>query len=225
MEIYNLEVVEIPTNLPGRPRRRGRRGLPDRRREVQGHHPRDRGGLRARPADPRRHDLDREVRAPRRAAASKDGFTQIDFEDPKALEPLYDAAREGRGREALRRAQRPLPRAGGLHRRPGRRAGRDHHRDQHGRPRHRHPARRQRQDARRAGDSAASKGEERARARDGDPRRDRPRSRSGRSRPAASTCSAPSGTNPAASTTSCAAAPAARAIPAARSSTCRSRTT
>ena len=51
------------------------------------------------------------------------------------------------------------------------------------------------------------------------PRRSRP------STPAASTCWAPSGTRAGASTTSCAAAPAARATRAARSSTCRSRTT
>ena len=51
-------------------------------------------------------------------------------------------------------AQRPLPRAGGRHRRPGRRAGRHHHRHQHGRPRHRHPARRQRRHAHRATSSA-----------------------------------------------------------------------
>ena len=43
--------------------------------------------------------------------------------------------------------------------------------------------------------------------------------------PADSTCSPPSVTRAAASTTSCAAAPAARAIRAAPSSTCRSRTT
>ena len=42
--------------------------------------------------------------------------------------------------------------------------------------------------------------------------------------PAGSTSSAPSGTNPAASTTSCAAAPAVRAIPAARNSSCRWKT-
>ena len=44
-------------------------------------------------------------------------------------------------------AERPLPRAGSLYHRPGRRAGRGHHRHQHGRPRHRHPARRQPRDA------------------------------------------------------------------------------
>ncbi len=39
---------------------------------------------------------------------------------------------------AARGAERPLPRAGGAHRQPGGRAGRHHHRHQHGRPRHRH---------------------------------------------------------------------------------------
>ncbi len=45
--------------------------------------------------------------------------------------------------QGLRGAQRALPRAGSLHRVAGGRARRDHHRDQHGRPRHRHSARRQ----------------------------------------------------------------------------------
>ncbi len=47
---------------------------------------------------------------------------------------------EGQG---LRHPQRALSRAGSLYCLPGRRARRHHHRDQHGRPRHRHPARRQ----------------------------------------------------------------------------------
>ena len=34
--IYGLEVIEVPTNLPVMPPRRGRRGLPDRRGEIQG---------------------------------------------------------------------------------------------------------------------------------------------------------------------------------------------
>ena len=50
-------------------------------------------------------------------------------------------------------------------------------------------------------------------------------SRRRRSARAACSCSAPSATRAAASTTSCAAAPAARAIPGIRSSSCRSRTT
>ena len=45
-------------------------------------------------------------------------------------------------RKAVCGAQRALPRAGSLYRRRSRRARRDHDRDQHGRPRHRHQARR-----------------------------------------------------------------------------------
>ena len=52
-----------------------------------------------------------------------------------------------------------------------------------------------------------------------------PPSRTRRWRPAGSTSSAPSGTRAGASTTSCVAAPAVRAIQAARSSSCRCRTT
>ena len=69
------------------------------------------------------------------------------------------------------------------------------------------------------------KAPERDAAREGDPRRGRAAEGAWRSPPAASTSSAPSGTRAAASTTSCAAAPAARATPGARSSSCRCRTT
>ena len=70
---------------------------------------------------------------------------------------------------------------------------------------------------------------DRARARRAARPRSRPRSSAsqgeGARRPAACSSSAPSAMRAAASTTSCAAVPAARAIPAARSSICRSRTT
>ena len=77
------------------------------------------------PAGAGRHGLDREVRAPVGPA-------------------------QGQG-PAPPGAERPLPRAGGLHHRPGRPGGCGHHRHQHGRPRHRHPAGRQRRDADRPG--------------------------------------------------------------------------
>ena len=53
------------------PHRRRRRGLPDGGREIQGDHHADQGLPRARPADPGRHHLDREVRNPRRDAAPR----------------------------------------------------------------------------------------------------------------------------------------------------------
>jgi preprotein translocase subunit SecA len=67
-------------------------------------------------------------------------------------------------------------------------------------------------------------GEERDAREAEDPRRDRG-AQEDRSRPAASSSSAPSATKAAASTTSCAAVPAVRAIRAAPSSSCRCRTT
>ena len=59
--------------------------------------------------------------------------------------------------QGVRGAQRALPRAGSLYRVAGRRAGRDHHRHQHGRPRHRHPARRQCRHAHQAGAARRSR--------------------------------------------------------------------
>ena len=208
------------------PRRPGRRGLSHRRREIPRHH-HAAGGVQApRPAGAGRHHLDREVRKPRRdAAQGRLGAARL-----HRPERLCRALQRRRGRQedqGVRHPERALPRAGGLHRLPGRRAGRDHHRHQHGRPRHRHSARRQRRHAHPPGARRRHRlGRARqapARRRDpragGAPERDRAR------RPAACSCSAPSVTRAAASTTSFAAAPAARAIRAAPSSSCRSKTT
>ena len=71
------------------------------------------------------------------------GWEQHDFSDPNAFAALYSRRRGRQEDQGLRHPQRALPRAGSLHRLPGRRARRDHHRHQHGRPRHRHSARRQ----------------------------------------------------------------------------------
>ena len=164
LDIYKLDVVEIPTNVAVQPRRRGRRGLPHGRREAA-----RRSSARSRPP-------------PRRASRSlvgttsiekseqladfmvEQGYKQIDF-DRSPTRWSRSTRRRARGQavEDVRRAERPLPRAGSLHRRPGRRARRDHHRHQHGRPRHRHPARRQRRHAHPA--RARANIEERGRAR------------------------------------------------------------
>ena len=59
--IYGLGVVEVPTNRPGLARRRARPGLPHRAREVRRHRRGDPRRPRARPAGPGGHDVDREV--------------------------------------------------------------------------------------------------------------------------------------------------------------------
>ena len=68
--------------------------------------------------------------------------------EAKELGDLAFGTARGRGPDPAPDPQRPLPRAGGLHHRPGRRSRHGDDRDQHGRPRHRHPARRQRRHAR-----------------------------------------------------------------------------
>ena len=120
-EIYRLEVVEIPTNVPVVAQGRRRRDLPHARREDARHRQADRGVPRPQPADAGRHGVDREVRG--------------------AVGGAEEAG------HPAQRAERPLPRAGSRDHGPGRPAGLGHHRHQHGRPRHRHPARRQRRDA------------------------------------------------------------------------------
>ena len=100
------------------------------------------------------------------------------------------------------------------------RPGRDHHRHQHGGPRHRHRARRQPADA----DRRASRIPNEADLKQ--IQRGLAASATSRCSPrAACTSSAPNATNRGASTTNCAAVPAARAIRARAGSTCRSKTT
>ncbi len=116
-KIYKLEVVAIPTNQPMIREDDAGPRLPERERQVQRAHRRDRGDDRRGTAGPRGHGHRREVRDPRRAPAAARG--------------------QARG------PQRQVPREGGRDRRPGRTLGRRHDRDQHGRPRHGHPPRRQ----------------------------------------------------------------------------------
>ena len=227
VDIYKLDVLEVPTNMP-----LSRIDDDDEVYRTAAEKNRSIVTLiedckQARPAGAGRHHVDREVRASRRAAAQgRLGAARL--LRPERLRRALFRRRRRHQEEGLRHPQRPLPRAGGVHRLAGGRAGRGHHRHQHGRPRHRHPARRQRRHAHPPGDSPTSPtGLER----DKDPRADEIRAQVGAAEgegaqaPAACSCSAPSATRAGASTTSCAAAPAARATRATPSSSCRSKTT
>ena len=146
MDIYNLEVLEVPTNMPlvrlddddevYRTAAEKYRAILDA----------DRGLQEARPAGAGRHHVDREVRAAcRDAAPGRLGAARL-LRSKRVRRALFGRRRRHQD-QGIRHPQRPLSRAGGLHRLAGRRAGRDHDRDQHGGPRHRHPARRQRRHA------------------------------------------------------------------------------
>jgi preprotein translocase subunit SecA len=116
--IYGLDVVEVPTNLPD-PRI-------DEDDEVY------------RTFEEKYKAIIAEINeAQKRGQPVLVGTTSIE-----KSELLAEIAAQA-GLHQLPGAERPLPRAGSLYRRPGRRAGRRHDRHQHGRPRHRHPARRQ----------------------------------------------------------------------------------
>ena len=95
-EIYKLEVIEIPTNVPCIRERRGRRGLSHDAREIR----RDRRADRGMP----------------RSAASRCWSAPSASRNPRHLSALLK-----KHKIAAQRAQRPLPRAGSLHHRPGRR--------------------------------------------------------------------------------------------------------
>ena len=186
-KIYKLGVVPIPTNEPVDPRRPARPRLPHRGGEVRRGHRRHRRAQRQGTADPGRHRLGREVRAPVRQAA-------------QARHPPLGAERQG-------------PRRRGEDRRDGRAQGRGHGGHQHGRSRHRHHARwlrgvpRRRRAAASAGlEPTGETAEEYEAAWPGTVEKikapGRRRARRGARPSAASTSSAPSGTSPAASTTS-----------------------
>ena len=142
MDIYNLEVLEIPTNMPMvriddddevyRTAAEKYRAIITLIEDCKT----------ARPAGAGRHHLDREIRAARRdAAPARLGAARL-LRSQRLRRALF--RRRGRLQgQGLRHPQRALSRAGSLYRRAGRRSGRHHHRHQHGRPRHRHSARRQ----------------------------------------------------------------------------------
>ena len=120
-KIYKLDVVADPDQPADAARQPPGRHLPHREGEVERGRRRDRRSPQDRPADPRRHRLDREERTARRpCSASTASSTSV-------LNAKYHE------REAEIVAQ-----AGRIERR--------HHRHQHGRPRHRHHPRRQPRD-------------------------------------------------------------------------------
>ena len=163
-----------------------------------------------RPPRPRVQDAAREVQRDRRgdaAACTSSGFpvligtTSVDASE--TLAQLFQ-----RARHRPQRPQRQVPPARGRDRGRRRPARRGDDRDQHGRPRHRHQTRTRRHRL----ETVGREGSRRQRY------RRRPRS-------AASTSSDRNATSRGASTGSCAAAPAGRAIRARRSSSCRWKTT
>ena len=140
-DIYKLEVVEIPTNVPV-----ARLDEDDEVYRTQNEKYAailaevERANATA-AAGAGRHRLDRKIRSAGRL--SEEARLQADrFRQRKRDgEALRRGARRQAGK-AVRGAERALPRTGSLYRRRSRRARRDHDRDQHGRPRHRHQARR-----------------------------------------------------------------------------------
>ena len=88
MDIYGLDVVEIPTNVTVAAARRRRRDLPHGEGEVRRDRAVDRRLPPPRAADPRRHRFDREVRAALRAAEGQE------------VRPGARPQRAGAGREA-----------------------------------------------------------------------------------------------------------------------------
>ena len=120
-EIYKLDVVEIPTNVPC--------VRNDEDDEVY------------RTAAEKYEAVAALIEEARKTGQPVlVGTTSIEKSETIS-EHAEEEARPARG------AERALPRAGGRDRRAGRRAGRDHDRHQHGRPRHRHQTRRQPGDA------------------------------------------------------------------------------
>ena len=99
MDIYRLDVIEVPTNMPVVRDGRGRRGLPHGGREIQGDH-----------------------RTSSRTASARGQPVLVGTTSIEKSEILAEHAQEGI-RHPAQRPQRPLSRAGGPDHRPGRRPG------------------------------------------------------------------------------------------------------
>ena len=145
VDIYNLEVVEVPTNMP-------MVRLDDDDEVYRTAAEKYRAILALiddcktpRSAGAGRHHLDREVRAAcRDAAQGRLGAAR--FLRRQCVRGALFRRDRFKG-QSVRDSQRALSRAGGADHLAGRRARRGDDRDQHGGPRHRHPARRQRRHA------------------------------------------------------------------------------
>ena len=208
MKIYELQVVEVPTNRP--------MVREDQNDQIY------------KTKDGKWAAVAKEIED-RHAAGQPVLVGTISVEVSELLSETAEQARhQAHGPEREARARR----ARGRDHRRGGPAGRGHDRHQHGRPRRGHQARRER-----GAPHPARAGQARARARhprvgqrlgrgvrrDGGAGGRRTARRSWRR--AGSSSAAPSATSRAGSTTSSAAAPAARATPASRASTCPPRTT
>ena len=142
IDIYNLEVLEVPTNMPlvriddddevYRTAKEKYRSIITLIEDCK---------LRGQPVLVGTTSIEKSEQLADMLREA--GWEAHDFTDPERLRRALFRRRRRHQDQGVRHPQRPLPRAGSLHRLAGRRAGRDHHRHQHGRPRHRHPARRQ----------------------------------------------------------------------------------
>ena len=95
-EIYKLDVVEIPTNMPVRRIDDDDEVYRTAAEKLNAIVARDRGRQRQGAAAARRHDLDREVRAARRFPASARATSRSISARRGALDKLYAAARSGK---------------------------------------------------------------------------------------------------------------------------------
>ena len=95
-EIYNLDVVEIPTNQPVQRTTKTMRSIARTDEKLRAIVPRDRGRQCESPADAGRHHLDRKIRAARRLAAWRTAISRSILTEPQALQKLYAAARSGK---------------------------------------------------------------------------------------------------------------------------------
>ena len=116
-DIYKLDVRRNPDQRAGGASRRGRRGLPHPDREIRRDPRRDRARqCAAQPVLVGTASIEKsEVLAEylQEARLQADRFRQSE----SAMEKLYAAARDGQARQAVRGAERALPRAGSLYRR------------------------------------------------------------------------------------------------------------
>ena len=116
LDIYGLEVLEVPTNMPLARDDQDDEVYRTDVGEIPRHHHAAGGEQDQGPAGAGRHHLDREVRTARRDAA-QGGLGAARLLRPERVRGALHRRRGGQEAESLRGAQRALPRAGSLHRR------------------------------------------------------------------------------------------------------------
>ena len=143
LDIYNLEVLEVPTNMPlvARSTRTTRSIAPTREKYRAIITLLEECKIKGQPVLVGTTSIEKSEQLAE--MLRKEGWEQHDFSDPNAFAALYTGDEGAKKTKVFAVLNARYHEQEAYIVAPGRRAGRDHDRHQHGGPRHRHSARRQ----------------------------------------------------------------------------------